>query len=361
MSSIPASVADIDAAWLRAVLAGSFAGEVTGVRADNLGAGLGLLGEVTRLHLDWSPAGAGPSTLIAKTQSPAPESAFVAQLMGFYHREVSFYRELAGRIEVHTPRCYHADISDDGASFVLLLDDITGARAIDQITGATRADAETVVDQAVVLHARFWDSPELWALDWLPPINTPLFLAAADLAAAKLPRYLEYWDGKAPAAAVAFVRDMTPHYPALLDWWVAQGHPTFAHMDYRADNFLFGGSPGADVVTVLDWQLSVRGVGVWDIANFLAGSVTVENRRAWEHDLVRRYHEGLLAAGVTGYDWDRCWRDYRYAIGQQAWSTCPMGDMDPGNERGQLLLDTITPRYLIAADDHGVNEMLDLF
>lgn len=53
--------------------------------------------------------------------------------------------------------------------------------------------------------------------------------------------------------------------------------------------------------------------------------------------------------------------DYRYAIGQQAWSTCPMGDMEPGNDRGQLLLDTITPRYLTAGSDLGVTEMLELF
>ena len=357
MSTIPASSAEIDAAWLREVLDLG----VVDVRAEDLGAGLGLLGEVTRLHLTYGAGRLGPATLIAKTQSPAPESVFVAQIMGFYDREVSFYRDLADRVDVRTPRCHHADIAADGTPFVLLLEEITGARTIDQIEGASRADSETVIDQAVVLHAQLWDTPELWALDWLPPINTPLFLAAADLAAEKLPRYLTYWEGKGPAAALQFVQDLTPHYPALLDWWAAQGNATFAHMDFRADNFLFGGSAGADVVTVLDWQLSVRGVGVWDVANFLAGSVTVEDRRAWEDDLVRRYHAGLLAAGVTGYDWERCWRDYRYSIGQQAWSTCPMGDMDPGNARGQLLLDTITPRYLVAADDHGVTEMLDLF
>jgi hypothetical protein len=357
MSTIPTSAADIDAAWLSEVLPW----DVVGVQAENLGAGLGLLGEVTRLHLTYGAGQPGPATLIAKTQSPAPESVFVAQIMGFYDREVSFYRNLAERVAVRTPRCHHADIADDGTPFVLLLEEITGGRTIDQIQGASRADTEVVIDQAVRLHAQLWNSPELWELEWLPPINTPLFLAAADLAAEKLPRYLEYWEGKAPAAALRFVRDLTPHYPALLDWWVDQGNPTFAHMDFRADNFLLGGTAGTDAVTVLDWQLSVRGVGVWDVANFLAGSVTVDDRRAWEDDLVRRYHAGLLAAGVTGYDWDRCWRDYRYAVGQQAWSTCPMGDMDPGNDRGQLLLDTITPRYLVAADDLGVVEMLDLF
>ena len=361
MSTIPASPADINAGWLTEVLE---VGDIADVKVENLGAGLGLLGEVSRVHLSYrsaDDAAAGPATLIAKTQSPSPESVFVAQAMGFYDREVSFYRSLASTVGVRTPRCFHADIADDGTPFVLLLEEITGARAIDQIVGATRADAEAVIDQAVVLHASFWDNDALHALDWLPPINTPLFLAASALAEMKLPAYLEYWKGTAPDDALSFVADMTPHYPALLDWWVDQGHPTFAHMDYRADNFLFGGSAGDGAVTVLDWQLSVRGVGVWDIANFLAGSVTVDDRRAWERELVRRYHDGLLAAGVDGYDWDRCWRDYRYAIGQQAWSTCPMGDLEPGNERGKLLLDTITPRYLIAADDHGVTEMLDLF
>lgn len=360
--TIPASPADITPAWLNDVLAGTLdVGTVTDVHAENLGAGLGLLGEVTRLHLAYAPGADGPPTLIAKTQSPAPESVFVAQAMGFYEREVCFYRHLAGRIDVHTPRCYHADVAPGGAPFVLLLEEITGARTIDQIAGASRDDTEAVIDRAVALHARFWDNDDLHALDWLPPINTPLFLAAAGLADQKLPAYLDYWRGRAPGDALDFVAALTPHYPALLDWWVAQGHPTFAHMDYRADNFLFGGSAGDGEVTLLDWQLSVRGVGVWDVANFLAGSVTVDDRRAWEHDLVRRYHDGLVTAGVTGYDWDRCWRDYRYAIGQQAWSTCPMGDLEPGNERGRVLLDTITPRYLTAASDHGVAEMLDLF
>ena len=356
---IPASAADITVEWLNEVLD---VGIVSEVKAENLGAGLGLLGEVTRLHLSYRGSGSeGPATLIAKTQSPSPESAFVAQAMGFYDREVNFYRSLAGTIDVRTPRCYHADISAEGAPFVILLEEVTGARTIDQIVGATRADVDTVIDMAVVLHSRFWDNDDLYALEWLPPINAPLFLAAGDFAQQKLPAYEAYWKGRVPDEIIGFVGDINARYPALLDWWVAQGHPTFAHMDYRADNMLFGGSAGGSGdVTLLDWQLSVRGVGVWDVANFLAGSVTTENRRQWEDEVVHRYHAGLMAAGVTGYDWDACWREYRYAVAQQAWSTCPLGDLEPGNERGRLLLDTITPRYLTAADDLGVYDLLDL-
>ena len=357
MSAIPGSAGDITAGWLDEVLD---AGRVVGVRVEPLGTGLGLLGEVVRLHVDYEGA-PGPATLIAKLQSPAPENRFLGQVMGFYAREVSFYREVAEHVGVRVPHCHHAAIAPEGVPFVLLLEEITGARALDQIAGASRPDCEAVVDVAVALHARYWDTDEVRSFDWLPPINDPLFLAASALAEQKLPAYLAYWRGKVPDRTLDLVVALTPHYPALLQWWVDQGHLTFAHMDFRADNFLFGGSAGPGTVTLLDWQLSLRGAGVWDIANFLAASVTTEDRRAWEDALVDRYHGGLVSAGVTGYDRARCWRDYRYAIAQQAWSTCPMGDVDPGNERGRLLLDTVTPRYLRAADDLDVDEVLDLF
>ena len=92
-------------------------------------------------------------------------------------------------------------------------------------SGATRADAEPVIDQAVALHAAFWDNDALRGLDWLPPINTPLNLVAGDLAEQKLPAYLEYWKGTAARRGRSRSSStLTPHYPALLDWWVDQGH-----------------------------------------------------------------------------------------------------------------------------------------
>jgi hypothetical protein len=354
---IPETTADITPAWLNEVLGDA---GITSVRAEDLGEGLGLLGEVARLHLEYGAGASGPPTLIAKCPSPAPENRFVGQLMGFYGREVNFYNHLAGNVPVHVPHRRYAAVAEEGAPFVVLLDEVTGARTIDQIAGASRADAELIIDQAVALHAAFWNKG-LDGLDWLPLLNTPLNLAAGVMAEQKLPEFVQYWSGKLPEAAVQFVVDLTPHYPALLEWWVDQGQPTLVHFDYRADNFLVGGSAGDGVVTVLDWQFCMRGPGAWDVANFLAASVTTEHRRAWESDLVRRYHDGLLAAGVEGYDWHRCWRDYRFAVGQQAWSTLPMGDLDPGNERSRLLLDTLIPRYHAAATDLEVAEMLDLF
>jgi len=33
-----------------------------------------------------------------------------------------------------------------------------------------------------------------------------------------------------------------------------------------------------------------------------------------EQELVGRYHEALLSCGVTDYDADTCWRDYRIGV-----------------------------------------------
>ena len=96
---IPESAADITPEWLTSVLSV----DVTDVRAENLGEGLGLLGEVARLHLKYAPGANGPPTLIAKCQSPALENRFVAQLMGFYAREVNFYSHLSNSIPLRCP------------------------------------------------------------------------------------------------------------------------------------------------------------------------------------------------------------------------------------------------------------------
>jgi hypothetical protein len=40
---------------------------------------------------------------------------------------------------------------------------------------------------------------------------------------------------------------------------------------------------------------------------------TLANERDW----VKCYHEGLLRNGVTGYNWEQCWHDYRRSTAEQ--------------------------------------------
>ena len=88
------------------------------------------------------------------------------------------------------------------------------------------------------------------------------------------------------------------------------------HGDYRLDNMLFGTSEGGYPLAVVDWQTVVWGPPAFDASYFLGAGLSVDDRRKAERELLRRYHEGLRAGGITDYGWDDLWRDYRrYAWG----------------------------------------------
>lgn len=299
---IPVQTTDISVDWLNQVLADrGDVGVIRSVRAESMGEGVGILGELSRLHLTYADGQSGPPTMVAKCQSKFPENVFISELMGFYTREVNFYRQLSTTLNLRVPHCYFADAAPSGAPFVLLLEEVTGARMIDQVAGATLEECHQIADVAATLHGTYWESPALYALDWLPPWNNDGYKAAQALGQAKLSTFEETWAANVPADAMSWMRKFTDRYPDILDWWVEQGNVTLAHTDFRAENFLFGGSAGPGTVTMLDFQLMTRHVGVWDIANFLGASVTVENRRQWEPSVLERYHDRLVAAGVTGY------------------------------------------------------------
>ena len=358
---IPLQTNDISIDWLNTVLVNSSdVGQIDGVTIESMGEGVGILGELSRIHLTYAGGHSGPATMVAKCQSKFPENVFISELMGFYTREVNFYNQLSSTLTLRVPHCYFADATPSGAPFVLLLEEITGARMIDQVAGATLEDCHSIADVAATLHSTYWESPALYELQWLPPWNNDGYKAAKALAQGKLASFEATWASRVPADAMGWMHPFTDRYPDILDWWVAQGNVTLAHTDYRAENFLFGGSAGEGVVTLLDFQLMTRHVGVWDIANFLGASVTVENRRQWESSVLDRYHSRLIDAGVTGYSKDRCIRDYRYCTLQQAWAQIPISGVDPANDRGRALLDAMITRSFQSASDNAAGDMLEL-
>ena len=358
--SIPLQSTDITAPWLNEVLAGcDDVGTIAAVRVENLGEGVGILGEVARIHLTYARGNRGPATMVAKCQSLFPANVFVSQIMGFYVREVNFYNDLAPSLSLRVPRSFYAAADPSGAPFIILMEEVTGARMIDQIVGATLDDCERIVDIGATLHATFWEKPELYAMEWLPPWNNPAYKGAKDLVLDKMAAFEDRWASKLPAETMAWMNELTARYPDMLDWWVERGNVTLTHTDFRADNFLFGGSAGIGVVTMLDFQIMTRHVGVWDIANFLGMSVTPEHRREWQDALLRRYHAGLVSQGVTGYSLERCVEDYRFCTLQQAWAQIAISDADPGNERGRTLLDAMITRSFESAQDNAAGELFD--
>jgi hypothetical protein len=319
----------LDAAWFdRALRAGGHTeAAVTGAALEPV-AFTGATTDLARVRLTYADAAApGPATLIAKLRGDDEVRAGMDAAMGLSARESRFYSELAADLPVATPTCFHAG----GEGEPLLLEDLGGLRMGDQIEGLSRTDAERIIDALADLHARHWNAPEA-AAGWLASPAQGAFAAMiAQLVSSGAAAVAERFAGRAPDAILEAVVEHAPRWGDVLARG-AEGPPTIAHNDCRLDNVFFR-PDGAPVF--VDWQVVARTRGTADVGNLLAGSMDADAlSTAWE-PLLRRYHERLSAAGVTGYGWDECVTHYRqsvlYPLGA---GMALLGAMDIGDGRG---------------------------
>jgi hypothetical protein len=212
-------------------------------------------------------------------------------------------------------------------------------------------DAEAVIDVGAQLHATWWNSPRLTELTWLRPLNNPAYMGVGDQYVESWPVFAEMF-ASAPSAALEVGEKLGPQLPFAYDWLMVNRPTTLAHTDFRLDNFFFG-RPGAPV-TVIDWQLSVRSVGAFDIGYFIVQSLTTEMRREHGEALVRRWHQGLVERGVSGYSWDEALGDFLDSVMlQMSIPVIGAANLDPANERGKQLLDCLGHRSCQALADYG--------
>jgi hypothetical protein len=357
---IPASIAAIDETWITDVLRTSGAlteGAVTGITTTDIGEGTGIFGEIARLGLTYDSEGGGPRSVVAKMPCVEPENLAVAQALGIYEREIRFFEEIAPTTRLRIPDCHLAELGDDGG-FVLVLEDLSEDYEVgDQVEGANLDQAEAIVDALVGLHTRWWDSDQLRALEWLPTPDAPAYMAAVpDIYRAGMPVLEAEWADRVPAASVDLARRLDPRFEELISA-TGTGPLTFAHADTRLDNIFF--ARDGDGVAFIDFQLSLRGRGVTDLAYLIGTSVKADiAANNWEA-LLRRWHEQVVAAGID-YSWDDALRHYKecalfYLVGAMSL----IGTFDSGNERGAAMSEAYTTRIFNHVIDAGTAEVLD--
>jgi hypothetical protein len=353
----PTTAADITPAWLNEHC--DLGATVGAVRAETIGEGVGLMAALARLHLDYTD-GDGPPTVIAKLPATLEQPAQVAAMFGFYEREVSFYREAAASID-NVANAHFAAIDDSGARFVIVMDDLSHCRAPDQVAGCSPADAEAVVDAAADLHARFWANEALEGLTWLPRADNERYLGAipsylgleAQFVAGRYQQLSEVGRRVADRLAATAERNMRDDS--------RRAELTLVHYDLRLDNMLFDdhATAGSPPVYVLDWQISAKSLGAFDVAYFLGWSMTDEVRRIMTEPLMRRYHARLEANGVEGYPYQRFEDDVRRSmLGVAFMGTYASVAVPVANERGEQLVDAYVFRTYRALEEMGSQEFL---
>jgi hypothetical protein len=299
----PRTRAGLSPAWLTRVLGA----RVLAVDAAPLGDG--HVADSFRLSLDYEASPTAPSSIVAKIAASDETSRAGAAAGLSYVREVRFYEELAATVGIRVPGCHHAELTDDGG-FALLLEDVSPAREVGQIEGCSPADAAHAMEQAALLHAPRWGDRSLEQLPWLHLAGSTARLLAKRLPACWEGFRARYGDRLDDDVAALCERVM-PRLPEL--WAREPAARTIVHGDYRTDNMLFDAHGGRDPLVVVDWQTPSLRAGPADVAFFLGNSMTVEDRRAAERDLVRSYWDALVAGGVEGYPFERCFDEYRLA------------------------------------------------
>jgi hypothetical protein len=58
-----------------------------------------------------------------------------------------------------------------------------------------------------------------------------------------------------------------------------------------------------------DWQVVHRGHWAWDVAYTMNAALTVEDRRAWDRELLGYYLECLSDAGGPALSFEAAWDD----------------------------------------------------
>ena len=273
--------------------------------------------------------------LVAVELAPGSEPSRFVLKIGGGQQEVYFYRELASRLPVDTPRVLDARMLDNGRAW-LLMEEIAGVKdglAWDE------ADYKAVLAGMARLHAQFWTRTNLlddcsWL--WRPDERSLQELVAArssdvaTLTAAGLPEALpEVFGSERLALATHLLEQPEKLFGPLL----AAG-TTLVHGDYWFHNIQI---TGTGRIVLVDWQDPQVWSGLWELAYFMnllmpvAAGVYREKLPVDEDLMIGWYADALADAGVAlpKSDFDaallsaRVWhpvqhwiRQYSYAVTQ---------------------------------------------
>ncbi len=254
-------------------------------------------------------SGSMPSRLYLKMGDGA-----IHKLAG--QQEITFYTSVAGRMPYHPAvHCYHAAFNTESGAYHLLLEDVSEThRTVHPEEPATRRDIEQILDTLAKLHASWWNHRYLGEeIGSLPTaeLMAPDFKKLGNA----FPDYVEFQGDRLSNERRAIYEQVLARFPDVLGQHLTnQQRLTVVHNDAHTGNFLLPRDPDAQGSYLVDWQQWGVYNGLRDVAYLIALFWYPERRARLEQTLVRAYHNRLQEYGVTGYDWDACWSDYRLHV-----------------------------------------------
>lgn len=351
MMPLPLSAGEITTAWLSSALS-----EWTpGVRVDAIEHMSVLPGTATKvlLKVRYAPESAKgemPSELCVKGGFNENLRPFLGDV---YALEASFYAEVARNIKAAVPRCWYAASDPANKQGVVVMDDLNAQDAefgdpvvpwsVDLVAAGLEAQAAWHGPTWGATTKRFPSLPVGAYIRHVVPVyivseNSWARMFGDEVHAARYPQELH---------------DRRRVVYALQEMWRLEDDleiPCVNHCDAHIGNTYLDAERRPHFI---DWQVPSLLPGLDDVTYFIGGALTVADRRAHEHDLLKHYLQALAAHGGARLDFDFAWQSYRrHCMHGFLWT------MSPPELQTAERLAVMTERYVAAILDHDALNLL---
>jgi len=312
---VPCTPYAVTAEWLTAVLCNKTPGAIV-TQVDVKPASAGTH-ERHQLKVSYNEEGrrAGLPVSIFTKSLPSIVTRMIGGFNGTARVEGSFFTQIRPELEIEAPLCYHSAYDRRTFAAIHLLEDLVATKSAtfcNHKTYVTRAMADDMIDLLASLHGRFYGDPTLAErYRWLASYPRWFTIGAAKMGT-------EYYTRKAfdaaahviPAEVLARRDEVWPVTMRALALHDSEPQGLI-HSDVHIGNWY---RTDAGQMGLCDWQCLSRGHWTRDFAYAVTASLTPDNRRSWERELLARYIEQFAEkTGITP-DFDLSFQRYRQQI-----------------------------------------------
>ena len=261
--------------------------------------------DVSRVEVAHSSGDCGPASLIIKFPTATADVAERTAALGLYDKESDNYKLLSRYPNLAVPKLFGSFEGTLPGQPVVVIEDLSPARPVQQSDFMTVADVESVLISLADVHSVFWGKENLP----LTPVETLIAFGERQIG--------ENWD-----AFVAVFGDRLGDHREAFEWLrpnissfvsIIISEPlTLGHRDLQQGNVLFSTGPERNP-TIIDWQTASSSLAATDVARFVIGVLSVADRRMHENALLSTYFDRLKSGldAPDEYSFKQFKLDYR--------------------------------------------------
>ena len=306
----PMHVDEITPEWITHALKGGGYlknASVKSIEKKILGDAKGFLSSVVQVKIEYDTIQQdAPASVVVKIEPEEGGFKDFGDELNAFEREIRFYKEVASNLPIRLPELYYA--VDKPPAYSMVMEDLSPFVPGDQLVGMHEQQVMTTVEEIARIQALYWNNEALEKLVWMPETNN-----ISDSYSSKWESFVENFGYCLSDEAKELCGELAHN----IDWKkaeISKRQKTIVHSDLREDNLLFPPPGSNDSILIIDWQITIRSIGAFDVARLLGGSELPQERKGHEFKVLKTWHDTLLQEGIKDYKWEDAIYDLRLGM-----------------------------------------------